>query len=295
MAAWRSKAREASDRAPSTCRAHHWISRIRRRSPAAPSFSAKLAFWPTPLRAINLEQSGTGALTLAPSITVTAAGIAESIYGTMLNQGLISVLAGADLTINDSLLNAGTVSIAPGGVISLYGSLANAGTLIGTGGTIVAFGSVTVPELQTLAASGAMVVLGSTLDNTGGTLSVGPGEAVPLLTLGGFISFGAAFGEILGGVVPGPGRQPDHRRRRAFRRNLSGHAGRERSWCDHPERHHASRRRRNRPRPARCREQRGVREISHRRCRRQHRARGSGTSPRRPACGSGGLAARTAF
>ena len=122
----------------------------------------------------------------------------------MLNQGQISVLAGADLTINDSLANAGMVSIAPGGVLTVDGSLANTGTLIGTGGTIIAFGSVTVATLQTLAASGAMVVLASTLDNTGGTLSVGPGEAVPLLTLGEFTSFGAASGEIIGGVVLDP-------------------------------------------------------------------------------------------
>lgn len=156
------------------------------------------------LSSISLEQSGPGVLTLAPSITVTAAGIAETIVGTVLNQDLISVLPGADLTINDSLINAGTVSIAPGGIITLDGSLSNAGTLIGTGGTIVTFGSVTVAGLQTLAASGAMVVLAGTLDNTGGTLSVGPGEAVPLLTLGGFVSFDTVLGEIDNGIVLDP-------------------------------------------------------------------------------------------
>ena len=156
------------------------------------------------LGSISLEQSGPGVLTLAPSITVTAAGIAESIVGTVLNQGQISVLAGADLAINDSLANAGTVSIAPGGVLTIDGSLNNASTLIGTGGTIVAFGSVTVATLQTLAASGAMVVLASTLDNTGGTLSVGAGEAVPLLTLGYAVGFGTSLGEINNGVVLDP-------------------------------------------------------------------------------------------
>lgn len=137
------------------------------------------------------EGVGGTALTLAPNATVVveSTGTIDSVVfgsGAVINQGLISVLPGADLQVDVSLFNAGTIAVAPGGSLDLVsGGLANTGTIIGTGGTITVEGGATDAELLSLGTSGATVVLGCLVDNTGRTLSVGPGGAIPLLTLNG--------------------------------------------------------------------------------------------------------------
>jgi hypothetical protein len=126
--------------------------------------------------------------------------------GTLTNSstGIITAETGATLTLGqteDTFDNAGTITI-DGATVDFVAPLTNTGTIVVTDGTvdldsftntgklsisdssITLTGSITTALLDTFGGAGNAITIDGTLDNSGATLTVGPGTALGTITLG---------------------------------------------------------------------------------------------------------------
>jgi hypothetical protein len=98
--------------------------------------------------------------------------------GTFSNQGTLTIQSGESVDLTGvSLLNSGTIQV-NGGTLSLA-SFSNTGGLTVTSGSVLNIGgSLTTANLLTLPLAGVDVGILGTLNNTGGTLALGPLAAI---------------------------------------------------------------------------------------------------------------------
>ncbi len=164
------------------------------------------------------------------SITGAVAGGRLSFggYGTIINQGTVSVSGGDTLGVTVAqFANAGTLIAGAGGTV-LLGQAANAfaaapawsnsGSILVAGGTLVLSGALGTAQLGNITETSGTVVLAGTLSNAGATLAVsgsGGGLSLPNLSLTGTIAggtvtdsagalcVGAGTGALLDGVSYG--------------------------------------------------------------------------------------------
>ena len=119
-------------------------------------------------------------------------------YGTIINQGGITVAGGDTLAVSVAqFANTGTLTAAAGGTILLgqpavglgaAPAWSNTGLIAVSGGTLVLGGAFTTGQLGTLTDTGGTVSLAGTLANGGATLTLGSGAgALPSLSLAGTI------------------------------------------------------------------------------------------------------------
>ncbi len=138
------------------------------------------------------------------SITAGVAGgrFALSGYGTIINQGAISVFGGDTLAVTAAqFANTGTLTAGAGGTLLLgqaapaFGAPAawsNTGQIAISGGTLVLAGALATAQLGTITETSGTVTLTGTLSNAGATLALGGHGALALrgLSLAGTIAGG---------------------------------------------------------------------------------------------------------
>jgi hypothetical protein len=121
-------------------------------------------------------------------------------YGTLVNQGSISISNSDTLIIDPALFaNTGTVSISGGadailgGPVNVFGQApvwSNSGLIAVNGGTLTLAGAVRTAQLGSITSSGGSLILAGTLQNAGSTLTLGTGGQLAGLSLTGTIQGG---------------------------------------------------------------------------------------------------------
>lgn len=134
-------------------------------------------------------------------------------YGTLINQGSISVSNGDTLVIAPYLFsNTGTIAISGGasailgGPANVFGQApawSNTGLISLSGGTLTLSGAMRTAQIGRIASSGGSLILAGTLANAGNTLTLGTGGQLPALSLTGTIQ-GGAIADPNGLLVIGP-------------------------------------------------------------------------------------------
>jgi len=144
--------------------------------------------------------------TLANTGTIVLGGEKSSltVYDTGLNQGSIDVTGSDDvISLGTSFTNAGWIGVQNSStlIVGVYsgspGGVINTGTIaLGNSSTsLVLYGSQSLANLGGITGVGANLIVGGTLDNTGGTLILAPNATF------GALNIGSPDGVVQGGTV----------------------------------------------------------------------------------------------
>lgn len=154
-----------------------------------------------------LEAYATGiTLTLGAKLAIVQTGSRAQFYGysndTFINKGKINAsVAGGQLSINGgTFTNQGSITVANGETFDLGSvqSWSNTGSIQVSNATLQLGGAFAATQLAGVNATTGTVAIAGSLDNTGNTLSIGPGLKYGALALaGGTISNGVIAGNLM--------------------------------------------------------------------------------------------------